>query len=213
MVAIVPVKSSSGAAAATVGDRHRRCDPGLAGTQGRSSTIGIASTPRKARRPGPRVRSRAPAATSLVTHRTLATVHRVSCTIRGGPRASISLTGSPRPRSRARVVWSIDLHAPPLRRVVYGASQARCALTPSVFAAHFAQREAFLPAAVGRGHLAHAHDISAIWFAQPRVARMQERLAVALGSVDHAVAHPKHLEANLRDRRSRLLVTSRRSTS
>ncbi len=27
MVAIVPVKSSSGAAAATVGDRHRRCDP------------------------------------------------------------------------------------------------------------------------------------------------------------------------------------------
>ena len=38
---------------------------------------------------------------------------------------------------------------------------------------------------------------------------MQERLAVALGSVDHAVAHPKHLEANLRDRRSRLLVTSR----
>ena len=38
---------------------------------------------------------------------------------------------------------------------------------------------------------------------------MQERLAVALGSVDHAVPHPKHLEANLRDRRHNLFEVLR----
>ena len=63
------------------------------------------------------------------------------------------------------MTWSNELHAPPLPRVVHGASQARCALTPSVFSAHFAQRDARWPAAVGRGHLAHSRRLSAIWFA------------------------------------------------
>ena len=40
-------------------------------------------------------------------------------------RPSARAASSARPRSRPRVVWSIDLHAPPAPRVVNGAGQAR----------------------------------------------------------------------------------------